>query len=68
MGQGRQTRREESMARRREKRRRRLALMIGGPLALGVLVAVIALWSRTGYSDFDVIGQRPTVVQVFLPG
>jgi hypothetical protein len=42
--------------------------MIGGPLALGVLVAVIALWSRPGYSDFDVIGQRPTVVQVFLPG
>jgi hypothetical protein len=29
---------------------------------------VVALTSQPGYSSFEVIGKRPAVVQVFLPG
>jgi hypothetical protein len=56
------------MAERQGRKRRRLALFIAVPATITAIVVVVALTSQPGYSSFEVIGKRPAVVQVFLPG
>jgi thioredoxin-like negative regulator of GroEL len=43
-------------------------LLIAAPVVIAAIVAVIALTGQPGYSGFDVLGKRPAIVQVFLPG
>jgi hypothetical protein len=68
MPQGKKATRQQVLAQRQTRRRLRLALLVGGPLVLLAIVAIVVLTSTPGYSGFDVIGKQPTIVQVFLPG
>ena len=68
MGQSRKTARQQAMVQRQSRRRRRIGLLIGAPLGIAGIVAVVALTRQPGYSGFDVIGKQPAIVQVFLPG
>jgi len=43
-------------------------LLIAAPVMIAAIVAVVALTNQPGYSGFDVLGKRPAIVQVFLPG
>jgi hypothetical protein len=43
-------------------------LLIAAPVVIAAIVAVVALTSQPGYSGLDVLGKRPAIVQVFLPG
>jgi hypothetical protein len=45
-----------------------MTLFIALPLGIAAIVAVVALTSQPGYSGLDVIGKRPAIVQVLLPG
>jgi hypothetical protein len=53
---------------RRQARNRRRFVWVSAPLAIAAVILVIALTSQEGYSGFDVIGDRPAIVQVYLPG
>ena len=68
MGQRKKLARQEAMARRQSKKRRRVVFFFAALLAVAAIVLAIALTSEPGYSDFDIIGKQPTIVQVFLPG
>jgi hypothetical protein len=68
MGQGRKASRQQAVAQHQRHKRRRMTWFIVAPVVLAALVAVLALTSQPGYSGFDVIGTRPALVQVFLPG
>jgi hypothetical protein len=68
MGQSYRASRQRAMARRQSRQRRRLAFFTAVPVVLAAVVAVIVLTRQPGYSGFEVIGKRPAVVQVFLPG
>jgi hypothetical protein len=60
--------RQQAMTQRQQRKYRRLGLLIAAPVVVVGLVAVMVLTRQPGYSGFDVIGKRPAVVQVFLPG
>jgi hypothetical protein len=68
MGQSRKAARQQMMAQRQSRRRWRLGLLVGAPLIIIGIVAVVALTRPPGYSGFDVIGKHPAIVQVLLPG
>jgi ABC-type Fe3+ transport system permease subunit len=68
MSQSRKTARQQAMARRQSRKRRRLTLFIALPVGVAAIVAAVALSSQPGYSGLDVIGKRPAIVQVLLPG
>ena len=68
MGQSHKASRQQAMARRQSRQRRRLALFIAVPAVLAAIAAAVILTRQPGYSGFEVIGTRPAVVQVFLPG
>lgn len=68
MGRGKRMMRQQAMTQRQQRKYRRLGLLIAAPVVVVGLVAVIVLTRQPGYSGFDVIGKRPAVVQVFLPG
>jgi hypothetical protein len=60
--------RQQARARRQSRKRRRLILLIAAPAVVAAIVAVVALTSQPGYSGLDVLGKRPAIVQVLLPG
>jgi hypothetical protein len=68
MGQSQKAARQQVRARRHSRKRRRIMLLIAAPVVIAAIVAVVALTSQPGYSGFDVLGKRPAIVQVFLPG
>src|SRR5262245_44561912 len=68
MGQSQKAVRQQARARRHSRKRRRIMLLIAVPVVIAAIVAVVALTSQPGYSGFDVLGKRPAIVQVFLPG
>lgn len=51
-----------------QKKRRPMGWFVAAPLAVAAIVLVITMTSKPAYSDFDIIGKRPAVVQVYLPG
>jgi flagellar biosynthesis/type III secretory pathway M-ring protein FliF/YscJ len=68
MGQSQKAARQHARARRHSRKRRRIMLLIAAPVVIAAIVAVVTLTSQPGYSGFDVLGKRPAIVQVFLPG
>jgi len=68
MGQRKKHARQQALARRQAKKRWRAGLFFAVPLGVAAVILVISLTSQAGYSDFDVIGKQPTIVQVFAPG
>jgi flagellar biosynthesis/type III secretory pathway M-ring protein FliF/YscJ len=68
MGQSRKAAWQQARARRQSRKRRRLILLAAAPVVIAAIAAVIVLTSQPGYSGLDVLGKRPAVVQVFLPG
>jgi flagellar biosynthesis/type III secretory pathway M-ring protein FliF/YscJ len=68
MGQSQKAVRQQARARRHSRKRRRIMLLIAAPVMIAAIVAVVALTSQPGYNGFDVLGKRPAIVQVFLPG
>jgi flagellar biosynthesis/type III secretory pathway M-ring protein FliF/YscJ len=68
MSQSQKAVRQQARARRQSRQRRRIMLLIAAPVVIAAIVAVVALTSQPGYSGLDVLGKRPAIVQVFLPG
>ena len=68
MGQSPKAVRQQAWVRRQSRKRRRMLVLIAAAVAIAALIAVIALTRQPGYSDLDVIGKQPAIVQVFLPG
>ena len=68
MGQSQKAVRQQTRARRQSRKRRRIIMLIAAPVLIAAIVAIVALTSQPGYSDLDVLGKQPAIVQVFLPG
>ena len=68
MSQRRKLARQEAAAAELARKRRRGMFLIAMPLAVGAIALAFFLSGQPGYSSFDVIGKKPAVVQVFLPG
>lgn len=60
--------RQQAMARRQSHKRRRIILSMAVAGLLVAIGALVVLTRPPGYSGFDMIGQQPAIVQVFLPG
>jgi hypothetical protein len=43
-------------------------MLIAAPVVVAAIVAIVALTRPPGYSNLDVLGKQPAIVQVFLPG
>jgi flagellar biosynthesis/type III secretory pathway M-ring protein FliF/YscJ len=68
MGQSQKAVRQQTRARRQSRKRRRIMMLIAAPVVIAAIVAIVALTRQPGYSDLDVLGKQPAIVQVFLPG
>jgi len=68
MGASRKAVRQQAMARRQSHKRWRMIVFMAVPVVTAAIVALVVLTKSPGYSSFDVIGQQPAIVQVFLPG
>ena len=68
MGLSQKAVRQQARAQRQSRKRRRVILLIVAPVVIAAVLAVVALSRQPGYSGLDVLGKRPAIVQVFLPG
>jgi len=68
MGHSRKAMRQQARAQRQSRKRRYISMLIAVPVVIAAIIAVVALTSQPGYSDLDVLGKQPAIVQVFLPG
>jgi hypothetical protein len=60
--------RQQATARRQSRNRLRIIVYLGVPAVIAAIIALVILTKPPGYRGFEVIGQQPAIVQVFLPG
>lgn len=67
---GRQRREAQQTRRRAQRRNKAVTYWVGGIVLVGVAAAILFLTGQQApaYSEMDAIGQRPALVQVYLPG
>jgi hypothetical protein len=68
LGDSRKAVRQQATARRQSRKRRCLIVYLGVPAVIAAIIALVVLTKPPGYRGFEVIGQQPAIIQVFLPG